>query len=73
MSIITALKLIFLFFVVFHRVISFLNMNNHHENFGGAVYGLFWGFSHHDSHGASVFSPSIIHIENGFIVRILRL
>jgi len=48
-------------------------MNNHLENFEGAEIRLFWGFSHLHYHRESEFSPSIIHNENAFIVRILRL
>jgi len=65
MSIIAALKIIFVF------TINFLNMNNHLENFEGAEIRLFWGFSHLHSHRESGFSSSIIHNENTFIVRIL--
>ena len=67
MSILAALKIIFVF------TINFLNMNNHNENFGGAEIRLFWGFSHLHYHRESGFSSSIIHNENAFIVRILRL
>jgi len=48
-------------------------MNNHNENFEGAEIRLFWGFSHLHYHRESGFSSSIIHNENAFIVRILRL
>jgi hypothetical protein len=67
MSILAAIKIIFVF------TDNFLNMNNHHENFVGAEIGLFLGFSHLHYHGDSGFSSSIIHNENAFIVRILRL
>ncbi len=67
MSILAAIKIIFLF------TDNFLNMNNHLENIEGAEIRLFWGFSHLHSHRESGFSSSIIHNENAFIVRILRL
>ena len=67
MSMLAALKIILLF------TVNFLNMNNHNENFEGAEIRLFWGFSHLHYHRDNGLSSSIIHNENAFIVRILRL
>ena len=67
MSIPAAIKIIFLI------TVNFLNMNNHRENLGGAEIRFFWGISHLHYHGDNEISPSIIHNENAFIVRILRL
>ncbi len=67
MSILAALKIIFLF------TNNFPNMNNHLGNFAGANFRLFWGFSHLDYHPESGLPSSNIHNGNGFIVGILRL